>query len=125
MKGYFNESYTTFKNKTAFVIPNAANARCLSSKFDPVYYEEIISLYKIDTEKPIVFFAGGYKDIGGVHDLIYVFSKLRKQITGIQLVLIGDGFNQVSVDTLVDELNIKESVIQLGRQPYEKLYTLQ
>lgn len=125
MKDYFFKTYVAFKNKSFFIVPNVANSSSLSANYDNLFLEKVIQKYNLDLAKPIIFFAGGYKDLGGVHDLITVFSRVRLIVPNIQLVLIGDGFNQDSVDGLISKLNIVESVFQLGRQPYEKLYTLQ
>lgn len=125
MRNYFCSMYPVFNNKKSYIVPNLASSASLSSIFDPQFLGKIASEYGINLHHPIIFFAGGYKDLGGVHDLIYVFSKLKVNYPNIQLVLIGDGFNQQSVDSLIHRLSVEDDVFQLGRQPYSKLFSLQ
>lgn len=125
MKDYFHNNYTSFQNKKYFIIPNAANKDNLESTIDSNYLDRVIKENNIRINNPIIFFAGGYKELGGIHDLILVFSRITKHIEGVQLVLVGGGFNQNSVDSLISKLNLKDDIIQIGMHPYNKLFSLQ
>ena len=125
MREFFQHSYQNFKRSKPFILPNLANSEYLDNEIDTEFINNLVVKYQIDTSKKVVFFAGGYKEIGGILDLIFVFSQLQKDNGRYQLLLVGDGYNQGVIDSLISELEIENDVIQLGLQPYNKLYSIQ
>ena len=77
-------------------------------------------------DKPTVFlFAGSFKQLGGVSDLVQAYITLKeKQPQGItRLVLVGDGELEDYCKELVRKNELENEVFFLGRQPYEHLKT--
>jgi len=126
MYNFFKDNYLSFRNLKAIIIPNLISMDMLNSKLNINFNKKLVVKYNIDTNKQIIFFAGGYKELGGIYDLISVFAiLLNKRKSNLLLLIVGDGFKQEKVNKHIDDLNLSNHVIQLGRQPYDKLFSIQ
>jgi len=70
-------------------------------------------------------FAGGFKQTGGITDLVLAFEKVINKKHDTILILIGDGKIMPQCKELVSKLDLDKSVYFLGRIPYNKLRTYQ
>lgn len=125
MKSFFYNNYQKFQNKKIFYIPYLLDAKSLDYEVDRNFCNKIKDRFKLGRFSHIIFYAGAYKEIGGVTDLIEALPSILLKFPQAGLVLVGGGRCQTLVDKKINSLKLSDSVIQLGYQPHEKLYTLQ
>jgi glycosyltransferase involved in cell wall biosynthesis len=123
MKEYFLECYPFLENKIK-IVPDGVSQEFCSQEIDTNLLKTLKNKY-ISINKKNIFFAGNFKDLGGVLDLINAFIILTKKRNDIQLILIGDGEHFENARRLVKNFNIEKLVYFLGRVPYNKLKTYQ
>jgi len=123
MKNYFLNEYSFLKNKI-IVIPDGISQKFCSQSIDNLLFSELQKKYIQDNKKNILF-AGDFKDLGGVLDLINAFIKVTEERTDIKLFLIGDGEHLKNAQKLVKSSKIEHLVYFIGRVPYERLKTYQ
>ena len=122
---FFNDNYPKFRSKKYFYIPYLLDSAALDVQIDTSFQKDIVDRYALDRFSSIVFYAGAYKEIGGVSDLVEAFALVLKNNPEVGLVLVGGGPCQNLVDSKIEGLGLGEKVIQLGFQPYDKLFSLQ
>ena len=125
MKSFFYAKYPKFRSKDVFYIPYLLDAKSLDSVINYDYYHAIFREFKLEKFSHIIFYAGAYKEIGGVTDLIEAFSSVLAKFPDAGLVLVGGGRCQGLVDKKISQLRLSTQVVQLGYRPHESLYTLQ
>jgi glycosyltransferase involved in cell wall biosynthesis len=123
MKDYFLQLYP-FLEKKIDIIPDGVSQEFCSQKINNLLLNSLKKRYKNSNRKNI-FFAGNFKDLGGVLDLVQAFVLLLMKRDDIQLILIGNGEHYKNAKKLVKNHNIKNLVYFLGRVPYDKLKTYQ
>ena len=123
MKKYFLTEYPFLENKI-MVIPDGVSKEFCSQKVDDILLKDIIKTYKNDNKK-IILFAGDFKDLGGVLDLVNAFIKVIKKREDVRLLLIGDGEHFNRIKQIIQNNNLKSIIHLLGRVPYNKLKTYQ
>ena len=123
MKKYFLREYPFLENKI-IVIPDGVSKEFCSQKVDKMLLKDITKIYKQDNKK-IILFAGNFKDLGGVLDLVNAFIKITKKREDVKLLLIGDGEHFNHVKKIIENFNLKSLIYLLGRIPYNKLKTYQ
>ncbi len=123
MKSYLSKFYEIDKNKIC-VLKDGINEALCNQEIDKKLLEELINKYKSDDSK-IVLFAGNFKDLGGVDDLVKAFLKVLKKREDVKLLLIGDGEHYDWIKNLIEKEKLEGKIILLGRIPYNKLRTYQ
>lgn len=123
MKEYFLNEYSFLQNKIIIIRDGVSKEFC-DQPIDKSLLHEITQKYKNDGKK-IIFFAGNFKDLGGVLDLINAFILLTKKREDIKLLLIGDGEHFKEAKQIIKNVKLNEVVYFLGRVPYSKLKTYQ
>lgn len=124
MKNYFLKKYKFLNNEKILVVRDGVSKDFCSQKIDEDLLEELKKKYKNDNKK-IIFFAGNFKDLGGVLDLVYAFLNLLNIRNDIKLILIGKGEHFDKIQKIVKKLRLDDKIILLGIVPYNKLKTYQ
>ena len=123
MKRYFLNNYTFLEDKI-IVIRDGVSKKICTQNIDNDLLKIVSQKYKNDNKK-IIFFAGNFKDLGGVLDLVHAFIKLADKRDDIKLFLIGDGEHFNNAKKLITNTKLDKLVYFLGRVPYAKLKTYQ
>lgn len=127
MKNYFLKEYDFLKNKNIFVLRDGVNESLCKKVPDLNKVKEFKHRYKINENDKVMFFAGNFKDLGGVYDLVQAFEILvnKKNHNNYKLFLIGDGERFDDCKNFVKKYNIENKVIFAGRVSYEDLRNYQ
>lgn len=123
MKSYLSKIYKIDENKIC-VLRDGINESLCNQEIDQELLDKLTKQYKNDDSK-IVLFAGNFKDLGGVDDLVKAFLKVLKNRKDVKLLLIGDGEHYDWIKNLVEKEKLEDKIILLGRVPYNKLRTYQ
>jgi glycosyltransferase involved in cell wall biosynthesis len=123
MKLYFKEKYP-FCSRKLFLIPDGVNRGLCQQKIDYDLLEILSQKYKSYNQK-IIFFAGSFKDLGGVVELLEVFISLSRKRDDIALLLIGDGEHFERVKRISKNAQCSNRIYVLGRISYAHLKTYQ
>ena len=123
MKEYFKNRKLIY-DKKIFIVRDGININLYNQKIDYEKLELLRNQFSITDNSKVVFFAGNFKDLGGVIDLIKAFILTKSFYTGdLKLILIGDGECLKEAKQLAEDY--KNSIFILGRQPYSELRTFQ
>jgi len=123
MKYYFSKKYPTLSSKL-FLIPDGVNMVLCQQKIDYDLLEILTQSYKQNHQK-IIFFAGNFKDLGGVIELLEVFISLSRKRDDIVLLLIGDGEHFERVKSISKNVKCSSRIYVIGRILYAHLKTYQ
>ncbi|GAB3802471.1 N-acetyl-alpha-D-glucosaminyl L-malate synthase BshA [Virgibacillus kimchii] len=104
-----NESFNI--QKEISVIYNFVNERTYYRKVLPYIKEQ----YGIQTDEKVVIHISNFRKVKRVQDVIYTFKKIREHVQS-KLMLIGDGPEYTSMVQLVEELELTDEVLFLGKQ---------
>jgi glycosyltransferase involved in cell wall biosynthesis len=125
MKEYFNKNYTKTINAKFTILPYFVSQNSCENNIDTNLLENIKNRYKINDNDKVVFFAGGFKTVGGITDLVKAFGIAEKKLSNIKLFLIGEGEEQNNIDKIINEYKLHDKVILAGLIPYSELRTHQ
>ena len=125
MKKHFYSLYPKIRDKENYIMHDAISKDFCEQKVDQKLLEKIKIQYKIEDQEQIVFFAGAFKDLGGVMDLVQAFILTCKKRSNVKLFLIGGGEYLEKAKELVEKEKAEDKVIFVGMVPYEKLKTYQ
>lgn len=100
-------------NKEVKIIPNAIDLE--QFRFDVNKRNEMRNELGIN-DKWVIGHAGRFHYAKNHLYLVRIFAEIAKQCEDAVLVLLGDGSERESVETLVDELGLKERVVFTGNQ---------
>lgn len=75
----------------------------------------------IPDDKKIILFAGSFKKIGGVTELVRIFIKDQELYTKAFLVLIGNGQEERAVYKLLDSCSCADKIVHLNSMPHSEL----
>jgi len=123
MEEYFLKKYSFLMKKTV-IIPDGISYEFCSQKINYTLLSSLKKKYKSDNKK-IIFFAGNFKDLGGVLDLLYAFISLLKKQNDIKLFLIGDGEHFENAKKITKNTELGSLVYFIGRVSYSELKTYQ
>ena len=99
-----------------FVVLNAEDIdQFVNLPHEPVYEPEL-------SDKFLIGYVGGIDNTNrGLDNLVRAWPLLLKTIPSAHLVIVGDGRLRSSIEKLVDELNLRQSVTITGWVPFEKV----
>lgn len=121
---HYNILYPSLTKKKNYYLPYVLNFQNLQA-----YDTSLVSQFKKElniSENDFVFlFAGGFKETGGLQDLIKAFEKVGSLFSNAKLVLIGDGPSFNECKAMVQVNPYKNRIYLLGRQPYNYLTSFQ
>ncbi len=101
------------ENKEVKIIPNAIDLE--QFRFDNAKREEMREKLGV-SDKWVIGHAGRFHYAKNHLYLVRIFAEIVKQCEDAVLILLGDGSERESVETLVDELGLKERVVFTGNQ---------
>lgn len=112
----------TFKPKGKILLAPDGIPAPLSEYFKTqTYKEDFRRKYNIQENDEIILFAGSFKKMGGVTDLVKVFIENENLHTRAVLFIIGNGQEEPIVDKLLYSSNCKERVFHLNSMPHNEL----
>ncbi|MEK5173645.1 N-acetyl-alpha-D-glucosaminyl L-malate synthase BshA [Heyndrickxia sp. FSL W8-0496] len=80
--------------------------------------------YGISPDEKIIIHVSNFRNVKRVPDVVKVFAKIKKKLPA-KLLLVGDGPEMTIVCKLVNELQLNEDVLMLGKQDnLEELYSI-
>jgi glycosyltransferase involved in cell wall biosynthesis len=98
---YYIEKYPWIKNKI-IVIPPGVNSR----KFVPMQKTPLREKWKLSTSEKIVLYAGRLEREKNLEFLIRVFKRINEHIKNTRLLLVGEGRDRNTLESLVAQLNL-------------------
>ncbi len=124
MQHYFYDLYPTLKTKKNIYLPYVLNEKNVKSADEDLVKELKISLHLHETDF-VFLFAGAFKEITGIQDLILAFNIIANQHSHAKLLLIGDGPTFEYCKKLKEAQENGNRIYFLGRQPYNYLSSFQ
>jgi len=94
-----------------FLFPNASNITIKES--DYIFKEKLKENLKLKDNK-IILYIGRLVERKGVQDLIKAFSRLRIEITDVDLIIVGRGEYRKKLELICKDLNITDKVHFMG-----------
>lgn len=125
MKKYFYYKMPQIRNKKFVILPYFLSRESLQSSVDRKLLSSIKQKYSISSYEKIILFAGAFKYLGGVDDLVKSFIKVLKIENRTKLVLIGTGEGLDNIKNIIKENNLEGKIILVGTIPYSQLKTYQ
>lgn len=94
--------------------------------FNPTTYrnEEIVQLKKvfhIPQNDPIILFVGRVAKEKSIDVLIQAMPLVLQKLPSAKLVIVGDGPSRLELEELAQKLNVRDSVIFTGMQPWQTI----
>ncbi len=125
LKRYFEDNYNINSHRL-IELPESINNLLIKQEVDYEQIKKIKSNYTITDDDFVYLFAGAFKPLGGILDLIKAYIKLKENNSfKSKLILIGDGRLEKQSKALINNAKLNQEVIFLGRQPYLQLKTYQ
>ncbi|OIK17225.1 N-acetyl-alpha-D-glucosaminyl L-malate synthase BshA [Bacillus sp. MUM 116] len=120
-KSLISETHDLIKpDKYIEAVYNFIDTRVYQKK-DSTYLKEE---YGISQEEKVIVHVSNFRAIKRVTDVVKTFSRIEANMPA-KLLLVGDGPDMTIVCNLVDELNLREKVLFLGKQDnLEELYSI-
>jgi len=127
MKEYFEKYYNFIASNDNYVIRDGVSrsqCRKIANKNSVEKYKKSLNISPKDR---VVMFAGSFKDLGGVLDLLKSFNFLvrEKKMHNLKLLLLGDGECYKDAKRFISINQLEERVIMIGRTPYSELKNYQ
>ncbi len=124
MDHYYKDLYPSLKKKKNIYLPYVLNGDNVKAP-DEIIIKKIKEDLGVSNSDFVFLFAGGYKETGGIQDLMMAFDKIANEFPNAKLILVGDGPTYENCRTLKDSLPSANRIFQLGRQPYDYLPSFQ
>ena len=110
----------TFNEGKVTIIPNAIDIE--KFKFDEIKRKEIRKNYNINDNDFVIGHVGRFVKQKNHKFLIKLFYEVKKERPYSKLLLIGDGPLRSKIETMVNKLNLQDSVIFCGVQEHTEWY---
>lgn len=98
-------------HKDIHVIYNFVNEEVYTTKRMPSLKQQ----YGIQPEEKVLIHISNFRPVKRITDIIYTFQKVHEKVPS-KLLLVGDGPDYVNATQLVDELDLKDHILFLGKQ---------
>jgi len=127
MQKYFEGIYPFLDSKKKYILRDGIGKVMSEQNIEPILLNNLKKTYKINNTTKVVFFAGDFKDLGGVTDLVDAFIILNKKHkpNNLKLILIGNGEKYNYIKNKINSLNLQNDIILVGRISYTLLKTYQ
>lgn len=111
LKSILNISGDHFKVIYNPVIDNSIDSK-LNEDFHHPWY--------LHGEPPVILAVGRLEPIKDYNTLIYAFHKVKKEIKGVRLLILGEGSQRKELENLINKLNLTDSIQMPGfvKNPY-------
>jgi glycosyltransferase involved in cell wall biosynthesis len=124
MQEYFYELYPTLKSKKNVYLPYVLNDRNVKPA-DGNLVKKLKKDLQLQETDFVFLFAGAFKEITGIQDLLLAFNQIANQYQNTKLLLIGDGPTFQDCRKLKESQENADRIYLLGRQPYDHLSSFQ
>ena len=126
MKNYFMARTLVGKSKV-WILRDGVNNNLCEQVGDVNKIIQFKKEYHIDDHTKVVFFAGNFKDLGGVLDLLRAFLRLLDSMRqqDIKLLLVGNGECYADAKIFVKKHALEDKVVFAGRILYDELRNYQ
>jgi len=104
-------------DRDILVIPNGIDLE----KFKNLSRKDLRKRLKIKDNEKIITFVGTLRPVKGVKYLIKAMELIIKKNENVKLMLVGDGEEREELESLVEELDLKECVKFIGRVQNEEI----
>ena len=123
MQEYFESKHPFINAKENYIVRDGVNSSLCQQTIDSLMVESYKEKYNIQENDKVVFFAGNFKDLGGIMDLIEAFSILvsRNKFKNLKLLLLGDGERHTDARNIVKKYRLEDKVIFVGWTKYAEL----
>jgi glycosyltransferase involved in cell wall biosynthesis len=125
MRNFFYKTYPKTINKKFVLLPYFISKETCEFSINKSELSNIKNKYHLKPLDKIIFFAGGFKTLGGVTDLVKAFSIVSKKLDNTKLFLIGEGEELNNIKKIIKENKLEERVILAGVITYSELRTYQ
>ncbi|WP_428663847.1 glycosyltransferase [Photobacterium swingsii] len=119
LKSYMEVEYPSISDKKYMILPYLISNTPKNVSSNDVKVLEIKDKYNISDDDFVILFAGSYKSIGGVFDLVRAYHLISNKKN--RLILIGNGEDKSKVLEYINKNNISESVVLIDRIDYSDL----
>lgn len=82
---------------------------------------ELQRKWGFEKKDKIIFFQGTLYDFSGLDIFLREFPALLKEVPAAKLLLVGDGSQRALLESIIDELDLKNKVVITGFQPFEMI----
>lgn len=125
VKQYIENAYQIDAEK-GLIVPEAINPLLNQQEVDKAIIKDFSSKYNLHEADKVILFAGEFKPLGGILDLIKSFILFKNEYeTNCKLLLIGDGKLMPEAKLLSQQSKHDEDIVFIGRTPYNLLRTYQ
>ncbi|MGZ8917155.1 MAG: glycosyltransferase family 4 protein [Methylobacter sp.] len=121
MEQYFINEYPFIANKRNFIVRDGVAKVLCHQQVSLVEAMQLKSRYQLEHSDRVIFFAGEFKDLGGVLDLINAFLSIVNKYPVLKLILVGDGEVLFSAKQLANQSAYADKIFFVGRIPYNQL----
>ncbi|WP_299493843.1 glycosyltransferase [uncultured Shewanella sp.] len=125
MKSFMEHKIKKLKTVNSMVIPYLVSEDKVNIKVDRVQLNRIRNRLRITTDHDVIFFAGSFKELGGVMDLVQAYHKIKLKRDNLKLLLIGGGDDLDKVKIYINENGLSDSIIHIPKVDYSELITYQ
>jgi len=80
--------------------------------------------YNIDDNDLVLFFMGWIYEFSGLHEAAREMASARERLSGIKMLIVGEGDGFSSLRALVKELRIEECFVFTGQRPFDEIPNL-
>lgn len=121
MRLYFEDKYPFIISKKIYLVSDSWSSELMDTSISVSELDSIRELYGDDF---FFLFSGEFKQISGVDDLLSAFFTVCEKISGVKLLLIGDGVLESSVSNQIKMSPYKSRVIRIKRVRFQELKLL-
>jgi len=125
MKSYMENRIPKLQSAKSLIIPYLISSEQNGSSICYSTLQNLKSKYSIGGDDVVFFFAGSFKSLGGVTDLLKAFKSLSEIRKSARLIIIGQGEEEKNVLDFIERNSLRDKVIRLESIPYSKLRTFQ
>jgi glycosyltransferase involved in cell wall biosynthesis len=96
------------------VTPNRVDSTLFNPEIDGT---EIFQKYNLKGKK-VIGWTGSFRGFHAIDDIIFAFREVHEKFPETLLMLVGDGLEFEAINTLVNKLNLADSIIFTGKVPF-------
>ena len=123
MKNYFVDQYKCLAEECTYVVRDGVNRYLCETKIDQKTVDSINVKYNIKKDDKIALFAGNFKDLGGVTDLVKAVEIVinQRKVDNFKVLLVGDGECFDEVKYYISKMQLTDKIFLVRRVKYANL----